>query len=480
MSNSSRSVPEPSTVGRQAFADRREGSVTILFGLMGLIMLLVIGASVDMARWLHARTETVSAVDSAVLAGARNLQVNGLDAAVAVALAQSYYEANVLDRPALSKDTITFKVEDDGTSITAEGTALLDTTFLKLAGINTLPLLKLAGSEYSKAVLSVNGNAEFSLEVSLMLDITGSMCNSGSSSCTSGEKITAMKDAAKDLINVVVWDSQGSYSSRVALVPFSAAVNFGTLDPSIVHPGPAGKKLDNALGSSVWWTRASACAAERFGPNAYSDAAPTDTDRLTAVYTSNGLCQPDSQNAVVPLTSDKSLLNSKIDGLQAAGATGGHLGTAWAWYMLSPEWGNILPVASSPQPYSLLSQVSSSGRPLLQKIAVLMTDGEYNMQYCDTGVRDKNANGNYFSKGNCESANGSSASQARAMCASMKAKGITIYSVGFQLAAGGGSEATLTQCATSQDHVFLANNAAELKQSFRNIAMKISDLRLSK
>ncbi|KUO53808.1 MAG: hypothetical protein APF80_07830 [Alphaproteobacteria bacterium BRH_c36] len=447
---------------------------------MSLVLLLVIGASVDMARWLHARTETISAVDSAVLAGARNLQVNGLDGAAAVALAQSYYEANVLDRPALAQDTISFKVEEDGTAITAEGTALLDTTFLKLAGINSLPLLKLAGSEYSKAVLSVNGNAEFSLEVSLMLDVTGSMCNSGTSSCTSGEKISAMKEAAKDLVNIVVWDSQGSYSSRVALVPFSAAVNFGTLDTSILHPGPVSLKLQNASGGSVWWTRASTCAAERIGSNAYSDAAPTDSDRLTAVYTLDGLCQPDSQNAVVPLTSDKSLLNAKIDGLKAAGATAGHLGTAWAWYMLSPDWGNVLPAASSPQSYSLVSQVSSSGRPLLQKIAVLMTDGEYNMQYCDTGVRDKYANGSNYSKGNCESSNGASASQARAMCAGMKAKGITIYSVGFQLAEGGGSEETLSQCATSQDHVFLANNAAELKQSFRNIALKISDLRLSK
>lgn len=371
-------------------------------------------------------------------------------------------------------------MEDDGTAITAEGTALIDTTIMRLAGINTLPLLKLAGSEYSKAVLSVNGNAEFSLEVSLMLDITGSMCNRGSSGCTSGEKIDAMKEAAKDLINIVVWDSQGAHSSRVALVPFSAAVNIGTLDPSILQASEQHKKMRNAYGSNVWWTRASACAAERFGSNAYSDSVPAGSDALTPVYTLDGTCQPDSQNAVVPLSNDKSMLTSKIDGLYASGSTAGHLGTAWAWYMLSPRWTSVLPAASKPQPYSLISQTSSSGRPLLQKIAVLMTDGEYNTQYCETGQRDKNANGGNSYKGNCESANGSSVEQARVMCDAMKGQGITVYSVGFQLTEGGEAEQTLSRCGTSPDHVFLAKNATELKQSFRNIALKISALHLAK
>ncbi len=198
------------------FSDARGGSVTILFGLMGIILFLIIGLSVDMARWLHARTKTIGAVDAAVLAGARDLQVNGLDSDRAIAMATKYYNANVEDRPPLANDTIQFKVVDDGTAVTAEGSAKLETTFMKLAGIKELPLLKLAGTEYSKAVLQVNGNAESSIEVSLMLDVTGSMCDGGSYSCSSGEKLNAMKEAAKDLINVVVWDNQGSHTSRVA------------------------------------------------------------------------------------------------------------------------------------------------------------------------------------------------------------------------------------------------------------------------
>lgn len=58
----------------QTFASDRSGSVTILFGLMALVMFLVVGVSIDMTRWLHARTQTIAAVDSAVLAGARQFR----------------------------------------------------------------------------------------------------------------------------------------------------------------------------------------------------------------------------------------------------------------------------------------------------------------------------------------------------------------------------------------------------------------------
>lgn len=461
-----------------SFSHSRNGSVTILFGLMGLILFFVIGVSIDMARWLHARTETVSAVDAAVLAGARNLQVNGLDASQAIAIAKSYYDANIGDRVPLSIDTIRFKVVDDGTAVTAEGTANLETTFMKLAGINELPLLKLSGSEFSKAVLQVNGNAEASIEVSLMLDVTGSMCDSGIYSCSSAEKLDAMKEAAKDLINVVVWDNQGSHTSRVALVPFSSAVNIGTLDQSIVKSGPNSQKLKNAFGINSWWNRAAVCVSERAGSNAYTDAAPVNDDRLSPVYTPDGACQPD--NAIVPLTSNKAVLNATIDGFQARGSTAGHLGTAWAYYTLSPNWGSMMPATSKPESYSGLTQLNSKGRPMLQKIAVLMTDGEFNTQYCTEGIKDKNANGNGFDKGDCTSANGNSAQQARSICASMKAQGITVYSVGFQLASGGEAEQTLNICATSEGHVYTAQNGTELRQSFRDIALKISALHLSK
>ena len=455
-------------VETKRFLRARSGSVGMLFGIMIMTIFLAAAGAVDISRWLHARGATVGAVDAAVLAGARYLQVHG-DYDEAVNQAQKYYEANVVNRPKLLEDTIKFKIVDTGTSLTAEGQAILETTFMKLAGINSLPLLSLSGSEFSKAQLAVNGNAEFSLEVSLMLDVTGSM---------SGDKLDAMKEAAKDLVNIVVWEDDGAYTSRVALVPFSRAVNIGTLSSSILKGTSTYKTKNNANGDSVQWTRAPTCAAERTGSNAFVDVPPTGSNRLTTVYNTNGVCSP--SNPVVPLTNDKSLLTTTIDSFQATGTTAGHLGTAWAWYTLSPNWNSVFPVASQPKPYSMLQQVNSKGKPLLEKIAVLMTDGEYNTQYCNSGVLDKNSLGSNSSKGNCNASGGDSATQARALCTAMKAQGITVYSVGFQLASGGTAEETLAQCASTDDHVYNAQNAEELKQSFRNIALKVSALYLSK
>jgi len=100
-----------------------------------------------------------------------------------------------------------------------------------------------------------------------------------------------------------------------------------------------------------------------------------------------------------------------------------------------------------------------------------MTDGEYNTQYDGEGI---SASAN-------QAANGSSTAQARALCSGMKAEGITIYTVGFELG-GEGSEAyqTLYQCATDPTKFYDASDGEQLKQAFRDIAIKLSSLYLSK
>ena len=58
-----------------------------------------------------------------------------------------------------------------------------------------------------------------------------------------------------------------------------------------------------------------------------------------------GVCTVPSGSEVMPLTSDVDALKAKINGLSASGGTAGHLGTAWAWYTLSPNWASLWPTA---------------------------------------------------------------------------------------------------------------------------------------
>ena len=86
-----------------------------------------------------------------------------------------------------------------------------------------------------------------------------------------------------------------------------------------------------------------------------------------------------------------------------------------------------------------------------------MTDGEYNKEY----------------------SGGSSTTQARALCTNMKAAGIEVYAVGFEIVTGGEADTTMSGCATSPDHYYNATSGDALRSAFRDIALKISTLRIS-
>ena len=60
--------------------------------------LMLVGAAVDLARWLNARDNTLSAIESAALAGGRVLQTDANNQPAAIALAKRYYDQAVANR----------------------------------------------------------------------------------------------------------------------------------------------------------------------------------------------------------------------------------------------------------------------------------------------------------------------------------------------------------------------------------------------
>ena len=353
-----------------------------------------------------------------------------------------------------------------------------------------------------------------SIEVSLMLDVTGSMCDP----CT---KITAAKSAAKDLIDIVVWDDQSTYTSRVALAPFADAVNVGTtlaplvrntttggsgspstyttngtLNDTSNQPTKSWIKFNSVNGSNsggcttsgtdnCLWQIHSKCVTERVGVHAYDDTAPNTSTANTLVgkgYFSNSATSgcavanyTDSEvNLIMPLTKDRTALKARIDKLQTGGSTAGHLGTAWAYYLLSPNWNFLFPAASAAGPYSDLTVMNSHNQPKLRKIAVLMTDGEYNINYCK-GVEAQNSDQTPDIK--CNSENGKSLAQATSLCTAIKNAKIEVYTVGFQV--NSASRTFLTSCATDAAHYYDATSEVALQAAFRDIALKIATLRLT-
>jgi len=221
------------------------------------------------------------------------------------------------------------------------------------------------------------------------------------------------------------------------------------------------------------------CVTERAGAHAFDDQPPT-TAALGINYVAVSSNVPISclGQKPQPLTSDKATLTNLVTALSAGGSTAGHLGLAWGWYMISPNFGYLWPSASRPAAY---------GRNNLVKAVVLMTDGLFNIQYCNGVITPEDpADGNNpvstttYSK--CSPPpNGYSKAQAIALCNAIKATSnhITLYTVGFDLGTDQDSLDFLQGCATSPSKFFRADTGADLTNSFKKIAEDLNNLRIS-
>lgn len=215
----------------------------------------------------------------------------------------------------------------------------------------------------------------------------------------------------------------------------------------------------------------STCVSERTGAQAYTDAAPGASARVGRNYPSTS-GNPCPTATILPLNSNKATLKSLINGLTVTGSTAGQIGMAWGWYSVSPNFNSLWP-GSPAGAYSAVTTL---------KAVIIMTDGEFNTPY-NSGVIAQNAgsgSGGTTDKINQNATNGDPFGQGQALCDAMKAQGVIVYTVGFQIAAGGSAATLLANCATSADHAYLPTSGADLSEAFAAIGRDITTLRISK
>ncbi len=403
------------------------GSVALIFAISIFVLFGFVGGALDFTRVIRARSAFQGSLDAAVLAAARIKQVGGTDTE-AIAAAEAFI-APVRLRIAVDGD-ITFSVTDNGTTILGVATLSQPTTFLRTIGIDKLPFRNSGMASFGSGT-----GTHSDVELVMMLDVTGSM---------SGQKLVDLQGAARDLIDIVVADDQSRSKSRVGMAPFSRAVK---LDQRLFE-GATGKLMSSGPYAG--------CVAERTGTDALTDERPASGSYVTPLE-DVAPSSPCESAEVVPLSDQKVDLKTAVDGLSAGGATAGHLGTAWAWYLLSPNWKTLFDSKSHPGQYSELTNTLSNGEPKLKKIAVLMTDGEYNVSY----------------------SGGDATTQARSLCAQMKLAGIIVYTVGFDLGGNAAAIETLQGCASDASKFYNATTGDALRASFRDIALKSMPLRLT-
>jgi Flp pilus assembly protein TadG len=505
------------------FRTDERGNVAILFSLMMLPILGGIGVAVDFGRADRLHTQLQIVADAATAAGLGEYRKTG-DVNKGQQRLLSFIDQGLekdgmvraREENANGKSVIGARVVYvDGSVIDPKTSSVrpvlrttIDTPFLSLLGTDEMDI-----QVFTKgAVASSNVQGTKDLEVSLMLDVSGSMNETTSSG---SRKIDDMKLAAKDFLDIIMPNDAAADNRRVGLVPFSDRVNIGAyapsatgFDPTIqVQTGTTYKKIFstdpdaytwyslsncrsqvkkvaayssysntqaenhcknnfttrvnnktteyktpdvvNDAGTPVYGTRyLRTCVTERQGSERYTDVVAASGkyvgvyspgSSLTTQYTTSA-----TNNCSIPeiktLTTDKQSLKDHIDTFAPLNGTAGHTGTAWSFYMLSPEWNRFWSAGNI--------DVAEYNDTNTIKAAVIMTDGEYNSTWSSTTAID----------------------QAKALCTSMKAKGITVYTIGFDMSTNVDDPArqTLVACASPNKYYFPYDGNA-LKTAFNEI-----------
>ncbi|WP_371396467.1 hypothetical protein [Fretibacter rubidus] len=365
-----------------------------------------------------------------------------------------------------------------------------------------------ASTKYSPMILGMFGKKDFKVEVksaapiaqemplniAMVLDRTGSM---------SGSNMSDLQDSAKALVQIV--RDFKNPNSRISVVPFSNYVNIGMSRrnaswmnvPADGTSGPAPACYAETTYSNSGCTThqetrysdgvpyqatISTCSGETWTPtgNTICPPAPTITwngcagsrdapDNLLADAGAGnrigGAMNEFCGEEILPLETDLSVVDTKIDSLTASGSTYIPSGLIWGWRTLTPN--------------APFTEASSSSADAV-KAVVLMTDGANTMtQTARFGGTEKTYHYPYGPSN--VTANDEATDRIIGICDNIKADGIAVYTVAYKLP--GASKKiydTLESCASNPASAFKAKNKKQLKKAFEDIGRNLQTVRLSR
>ena len=459
------------------FRTCRRGNIAMMFGLLLAPTVAAVGFGVDFVQSQHVRAAVTEASDAAVLAVARaRLTDKTLTDSEARALARKVFDLHAPGFADASIDSfdITFDPENDVYAVSVG--ARVATRFMRVAGAEYAPV-----RAYSEAVVAPPN----ALEAVLVLDTTGSM---------EGAKLTALKSAARSLVDTVMSDNE---NVKIGVVPFANYVNVGVSrrgEPWLDAPADEVRRSYDCWNTYPDETRTNCrtihttctstndgvttsrpCTRQQCDVNrgepvercewrthrrtwngcVGSRNAPYDVqDSDFATRKVPGLLDVSCAEELLPLTADQSVVEDKLDAMRARGETYIPAGLTWG-----------LRVVSSGAPFT-------EGKPLDAlraeggvKTMVLMTDGKNTKS-----ARYPDHNG-----GDVRAAN----DKTEDLCAEVKASGVVVYTIAFEVS-DTPTKRLLRDCASDPENFFDATDASQLVTAFEDIAASLQEIALAK
>ena len=485
-------ISKPLSIVRATLKDKR-GGIAMLLAFAILPICGAVGLALDGARGYLVKARLSTALDSAGLAAAQNLQSASLSSDI-----NRYFTANFptnyLDATVTGP---THSISEDSTQITLQATASIDTTFMRLLGFKTLDV-----SADATVATGVTG-----VDLVFAFDLSGSMGNWTGD----GTRLDAAREAATQLVDHIYGDFETKESVNVGLVPWNAIVN--VTDTSVAYDSAATtteavttftNPVNGESQSELFYANNSpvpllftppddwdGCVFARYaddgsstndgdveyGPDTFGDKdwvgwQPTGADigdeggsggskkkkkKKKKKGPSGGTTSQCLPDGITPLQNSKTVIKDAIDELTwATGNTVIPQGLAWAWRVLMPD-----------EPFTEADEDLDPFRAI-----ILLTDGS------NCGADDDAYQGVF---GDCDSSQDDLDDRLTTLATNIKADGVTIIAI--QFANSGTSLQTLMQEIASGDsapYYFYAPDADALLDVFDSIGAHISYVHLVK
>jgi Flp pilus assembly protein TadG len=488
---------QTSTSVAKRFAEDRRGNFAILTGIVLTTVTMAVGMAVNTAQSYHVKSSLRSALDAAVTSTAYDITTGRIKPDDAQANVEKFLNINGRAVFSTQGEYTLLPVVVDTTARTIAATAYANVDL-------AFPFF---GMEDPRVTIeSAALYSDKQIEVAMMLDVTGSMAKSGNVN-----KIQDLKDAAENAVEELLKDQDPAKPRvRVALIPYASGVNTGDLSANVFFERKGDLDIPPAQGSAIIKAATgktelpsyatyrkivadaypapsgTKCASERKlldGTADRSSDAPdtvrknkSGEDYYAMVNSDNAMTAGGTSVCpaapIIPLTADAGALLESIGDFKASGYTGGAIGIQWTYYMLSSKWRDVIKDAG------LGTGPSPANSKRLAKVAILMTDGQFNTAYA--GVSS-----DYNKQGNLARSN------AEAICANMRNDGIEIFTIGFDLnnpkmsaSERDAAKSVLKNCASKEPigtkHYFEATTGEELDAAFQAIIANTEKIALTK
>ncbi len=457
---------------------KEDGSLATTSAVLLPMMLVVGGMSVDFMRFESERILLQDTADRAALAAA-NLEFT--EQGAGKELVRDFFATANLEQYLDGDPIITETINSRTVEVNATNT--INTFFLKLIGID-----KLNAGARSIATQGV-GN----VEISLVLDISGSMgwaTYDADGNATGETKMVALRRAATTFINTALQDSNKDRVS-VSLVPYATHVNAG---PDLF----AGLNVTQRHNFShcVNFSDDDFDVAG-FGAGPYEQS--QHIDRWSTGSSMNSpMCPTGTHEKITPLSQDRDALNTQIANLVPTNNTSIFMGMKWGLALLDPSAQSLVAADIDAAFTGRPAAFGGSGTEVdTVKVIVVMTDGQNTNteELVDAYYSDDNliqhfgtnpikywVNNNASSsleyddlvETKYNSAKGDELLQKS--CDAANANGVQVFAIAFEAPDAGVT--AMANCASSVNH-FFNSNGDDLESVFRAIAEQVTDLRLT-